>query len=122
MTTLRENFDLMEYSEEFIKRIIDYRMNILKNKELYEYYTYDEIAEMENCSREDVHNILSRTSIVWNHWYQDPGDMWSNSLSILDILLRIKNMGKFQGLGELFGQIIVYIYLWIAVVIIVLVV
>ena len=26
-------------------------------------------------------------------------------------------MGKFQGLGELFGQIIVYIYLWIAVVI-----
>ena len=67
MTTLREHFDLMEDSEEFINRIIDYRMNILKNKELFEYYSYDEIAEMENCSREDVHKILSRTSIVWNH-------------------------------------------------------
>ena len=31
-------------------------------------------------------------------------------------------MGKFQGLGELFGQIIVYIYLWIAVVILFLVI
>ena len=31
-------------------------------------------------------------------------------------------MGKFQGLGELFGQIILYIYLWIAVVIILLVI
>ena len=57
----------MEYSEEFINRIIVYRMSIFKNKELFEYYTYDEIAEMENCSKEDVHNILSRTAIVWNH-------------------------------------------------------
>ena len=31
-------------------------------------------------------------------------------------------MGKFQGLGELFGQIIVYIYLWGAVVIIFLII
>ena len=31
-------------------------------------------------------------------------------------------MVKFQGLGELFGQIIVYIYLWIAVVILFLVI
>ena len=31
-------------------------------------------------------------------------------------------MGKFQGLGELFGQIIVYLYLWIAVVILFLVI
>ena len=31
-------------------------------------------------------------------------------------------MGKFQGLGELFGQIIVYIYLWIAVVILFLII
>ena len=31
-------------------------------------------------------------------------------------------MGKFQGLGELFGQIIVYIYIWIAIVIIFLII
>ena len=65
--SLRESFDLLEYSEEFINHIIDYRMSIYKNMESHEYYTYDEIAKIENCSREDVHNILSATAIIWNH-------------------------------------------------------
>ena len=67
MTTYREYFCLEEYSEEFINRIVDYRLSIYKNREAYEYYTYEEIAEMENCSREDVRKILTATTIVWNH-------------------------------------------------------
>ncbi len=67
MTTYREYFGLEEYTEEFITRIIDHRMSIYKNKELYQYYSYDEIAEMENCSPEDVRKILTATTIVWNH-------------------------------------------------------
>ncbi len=66
MTTYRDYFGLEEYTEEFIERIINYRMSIYKNKELHQYYSYDEIAEMENCSRDDVFEILSRTTVVWN--------------------------------------------------------
>ena len=32
-----------------------------------EYYTYDEIAEMENCNADDVRKILTATAIIWNH-------------------------------------------------------
>ena len=67
MTTLGEDFGLTEYSDDFIKKIIDYRMNIFKNRELWEYYTYDEIAEKENCNVDDVRKILTLTGIVWNH-------------------------------------------------------
>jgi hypothetical protein len=67
MTTLREEFGLTEYSEEFINKIIDYRMRIYKNRKLWEYYTYDEIAEKENCNADDVRKILTATAIIWNH-------------------------------------------------------
>ena len=67
MTTLGEYFGLTEYSDEFIRKIIDYRMHIYKNRELWEYYTYDEIAEKENCNVDDVRIILSTTAIIWNH-------------------------------------------------------
>ena len=67
MTTLGEDFGLTEYSDDFIKKIIDYRMNIFKNRELREYYTYEEIAEKENCNVDDVRKILIITGIVWNH-------------------------------------------------------
>ena len=67
MTTLGEDFGLTEYSDDFIKKIIDYRMNIFKNREFREYYTYEEIAEKENCNVDDVRKILTLTGIVWNH-------------------------------------------------------
>ena len=67
MTTLGEDFGLTEYSDDFIKKIIDYGMNIFKNRELREYYTYEEIAEKENCNVDDVRKILIITGIVWNH-------------------------------------------------------
>ena len=67
MTSLGEDFGLTEYSDDFIKKIIDYRMNIFKNRELREYYTYEEIAEKENCNVDDVRKILTITGIVWNH-------------------------------------------------------
>lgn len=67
MTALGEDFGLTEYSDEFIRKIIDYRMNIYKNRELREYYTYDEIAEKENCNIDDVRKILTATAIIWNH-------------------------------------------------------
>ena len=67
MTTLGEDFGLTEYSDDYIKKIIDYRMNIFKNRELREYYTYEEIAEKENCNVDDVRKILTLTGIVWNH-------------------------------------------------------
>lgn len=67
MTTLGEDFGLTEYSDEFINKIIDYRMHIFKNRELWEYYTYDEIAEKENCDADDVRKILNSTAIIWNY-------------------------------------------------------
>ncbi|MBQ9894766.1 MAG: hypothetical protein IJM38_05200 [Ruminococcus sp.] len=67
MTTLGEDFGLTEYSDEFIKKIVAYRMNIYKNRELREYYSYDEIAKKENCNAEDVRKILTATGIMWNH-------------------------------------------------------
>lgn len=67
MTTIGEDFGLTEYSDEFIKKIMDYRMHIFKNRELGEYYIYDEIAEKENCNVDEVRKILTQTSIIWNH-------------------------------------------------------
>ena len=67
MTTLGEEFGLTEYSDEFIKKIVSYRMNILKNSVPREYYTCEEIAEMENCSIDDVEKILAATAIMWTH-------------------------------------------------------
>ena len=67
MMTIREQFGLTEYSDEFVNKIIDYRMHIYKNKESWAYYTYEEIAEKENCNVDDVRKILDRTSIIWNH-------------------------------------------------------
>ncbi len=45
---LREDFNLYEYSEETINRIISYRMNIFKDKSKWQYFSIQEIAEMEN--------------------------------------------------------------------------
>ena len=42
-------------------------MNIYKNRETQEYYSYDEIAKMENCNADDVRKILTATGIMWNH-------------------------------------------------------
>ena len=42
---MREYFNLMEYTEEFINKIIDYRMHM--DKELNRYLSYEEIAERE---------------------------------------------------------------------------
>ena len=67
MTTLGEDFGLTEYSDEFIKKIVSYRMNILKNRESWEYYSIEEIAEKENCNTDDVNKILSATAIMWTH-------------------------------------------------------
>lgn len=65
MTTIREHFGLMEYSEEFIDRIIKYRM--YQDKELKRYLSYEEIAAKEDCLADDVREILDRTTVVWNH-------------------------------------------------------
>ncbi|MBQ8928019.1 MAG: hypothetical protein IJ055_07075 [Oscillospiraceae bacterium] len=67
MTSLGEDFGLTQYSEEFIKSIINYRMQLYKNRELREYYTYEEIAGIEHCDAEDVRKILTATAIIWNH-------------------------------------------------------
>ena len=67
MTTLGENFGSTEYSDELIEKIVAYRMNIYKNRESWEYYSYDEIAEKENCNADDVRKILNSTAIIWNH-------------------------------------------------------
>lgn len=58
-------FGLMEYSEEFIDKIIGYRMRM--DKDLNRYLSCEEIAAIEKCSAEDVWEILFRTSLVWNH-------------------------------------------------------
>ena len=63
MVTLRESFGLMEYSEEFIEKIIDYRMH--PDKQLNRYLDYEEIAVRENCTAEEVRKILTTTAIVW---------------------------------------------------------
>lgn len=55
----------MEYTEEFINKIIDYRMHM--DKELNRYLSYEEIAEREKCSADDVKKILNATAIVWIH-------------------------------------------------------
>ena len=65
MTTLGEDIGLTDYSDEFIKRIINYRMYM--DKELNRYLSYEEIAEKENCTADVVRQILTRTSIMWNH-------------------------------------------------------
>ena len=65
MATIRETFGLMDYSEEFIERIIPYRMNM--DKELKRYLSYEEIAVKENCFADDVRKILCNTAIIWNH-------------------------------------------------------
>ncbi len=62
---MREYFNLMEYTEEFINKIIDYRMYM--DKELNRYLSYEEIAERENCSAVDAKKILTATAIVWIH-------------------------------------------------------
>jgi DNA-directed RNA polymerase specialized sigma subunit len=62
---VREYFNLMEYTEEFINKIIDYRMHM--DKELNRYLSYEEIAERENCSADEVKKILTATAIVWIH-------------------------------------------------------
>ena len=65
MGALREDLGLTEYSEEFIYKIIDYRMRM--DTELNRYLSAEEIATKEICSTEDVREILWRTSLVWNH-------------------------------------------------------
>ena len=62
---MREYFNLMEYTEEFINKIIDYRMHM--DKELNRYLSYEEIAEREKCSADDVKKILNATAIVGIH-------------------------------------------------------
>ena len=64
MLSLREDFNLLEYTDEFVDWIIEYGMSIYKNRELYEYYIHEEITEMENCSREDVRKDLTATAYV----------------------------------------------------------
>ncbi|MCM1227465.1 MAG: hypothetical protein NC320_08600 [Clostridium sp.] len=65
MVSMREYFRLIEYTEEFINKIIDYRMH--PDKELNRYLSCKEIAEREKCTADDVRKILSSTAIVWNH-------------------------------------------------------
>ncbi len=65
MATIREEFGLMDYSEEFISRIIDYRM--YKDQELNRYLSYEEIAMKENCCVDDVKKVLFNTGVIWNH-------------------------------------------------------
>lgn len=65
MTTLGEDFGLTDYSDEFINKIIGYRMHM--DKELNRYFLYEEIAKKENCTADDVREILTTTAIVWNH-------------------------------------------------------
>lgn len=64
-SSLRESFGLEEYTDEFIDKIINYRM--YKDKEKKRYLNYEEIAERENCSAEDVSKILRTTTIIWGH-------------------------------------------------------
>lgn len=65
MTTLGEDFGLMDYSDEFINKIISYRMHM--DKELNRYLSYEEIAIKENCTADDARKILTQTAIIWNH-------------------------------------------------------
>ncbi|MCM1022713.1 MAG: hypothetical protein NC395_01480 [Prevotella sp.] len=60
-----ERFGLTNYSEEFVDRIIEYRMN--KDKELNRYLSCEEIAVKENCTADEVREILSGTAIIWTH-------------------------------------------------------
>ena len=65
MKSIAEEFGLTEYSEEFINKIINYRL--YKDTKLNRYLSYEEIAEKENCTAEDVRKILTCTAIIWNH-------------------------------------------------------
>lgn len=58
-------FGLTQYSEEFIAKIINYRMKM--DVGLNRYLSYEEIAEKEKCDANDVRDILQRTAIIWNH-------------------------------------------------------
>lgn len=60
-----DEFGLSEFSDSFITKIIDYRM--YKDKKLNRYLTYEEIAQRENCSPDDIRKILISTAIIWNH-------------------------------------------------------
>ena len=65
MKTIAEEFGLTEYSEEFINKIINYRL--YKDTKLNRYLSYEEIAEKENSTVDDVRKILTCTAIIWNH-------------------------------------------------------
>ena len=65
MNTIAEEFGLTEYSEEFINKIINYRL--YKDMKLNRYLSYEEIAEKENSTVDDVRKILTHTAIIWNH-------------------------------------------------------
>ena len=65
MKSIAGEFGLTEYSEEFINKIINYRL--YKDTKLNRYLSYEEIAEKENCTAEDVRKILTCTAIIWNH-------------------------------------------------------
>ncbi len=65
MATIREHFGLIDYSEEFIERIINYRMHM--DEELNRYLSCEEIAVKENCTADDVKKILCHTTVIWNH-------------------------------------------------------
>lgn len=65
MGTLRESFHLTEYPEEFIDKIVMYRLR--KDQDLNRYLSLEEIAEKEHCKVEDVYKILAATAIIWTH-------------------------------------------------------
>ena len=65
MKSIAEEFGLTEYSEEFINKIINYRL--YKDTKLNRYLSYEEIAEKENSTVDDVRKILTCTAIIWNH-------------------------------------------------------
>lgn len=65
MSGLREKFGLMEYSEYFIEKMIDYRMHM--DKEQQRYLSYEEIAERENVNVDDVSRVIMATALIWNH-------------------------------------------------------
>lgn len=65
MKSLREEFGLSEYSEELIRRIVDYRM--IKDINQCRYLSCEEIAEKENCTVDDVKKILRNTALIWCH-------------------------------------------------------
>ena len=61
----RETFDLPDYPEALIERIIRYRLNPYGITEPY--LSYEEIAAREQVTPEDVCRILRATAIIWGH-------------------------------------------------------